>query len=181
MPRIKPIDPSIATGDTATQLAAARNMFGRDVNLIRTAANSPAAVGAMVSFFASLGAGSLGGRTGELIAIAIAQANGCDYCLSAHTAVGALHGLTVDALAAARHARASDPKVEAMLTFAVRVNEVRGRIDDAALASARAAGLSDADLVEVIAHVALSVFTNYLNNVARTAVDFPEVRASAAA
>lgn len=181
MPRIAPIDPSSATGDTAAQLAVARRMFGGTPNLVTTAAHSPAAVGAMLSLFAHLGKASLGAKAGEQIAIAVAQANGCGYCLSAHTAIGALHGLTPGALASARQARASDPKTAALLTLAVAINEARGHIDDATLDQARAAGLSDTEIVEVVAHVALNVFTNYLNSVAETTIDFPEVSLTAAA
>jgi uncharacterized peroxidase-related enzyme len=181
MSRIAPIDPSAATGDTAAQLATARKMFGGTPNLVTTAAHSPAAVGAMLSLFANLGNASLGAKAGEQIAIAIAQSNGCGYCLSAHTAIGAMHGLTPAALASARRAQSTDPKSQALLTLAVAINQTRGHIDDASLAAARKAGLTDAEIVEVVAHVALNVFTNYLNNVAETTIDFPEVSLTAAA
>ena len=179
MSRIAPIDPSAATGETAAHLATARKLFGGLPNLVTTAAHSPAAVGAMVGLFGSLGRSSLGAKAGELIALAIAQSNGCDYCLSAHTAVGAKVGLGPQALAAARRAQADDPKTAALLGLAVGINRSRGHIDDATLASARGAGLSDAEIVEVVAHVALNVFTNYLNSVAETAIDFPVVSAAA--
>jgi uncharacterized peroxidase-related enzyme len=181
MPRISPIDPSTATGETAAQLAVARKMFGGTPNLVTTAAHSPAAVGAMLSLFSHLGKASLGPRAGEQIAIAVAQSNGCGYCLSAHTAIGAMHGLTPAALASARRAQAADPKTAALLTLAVAINRSRGHIDDATLAAARADGLTDAEIVEVVAHVALNVFTNYLNSVAETTIDFPEVSLTAAA
>lgn len=181
MPRITPIDPASVTGDTATHLAGARKLFGGTPNLITTAANAPAAVGAMVAFFAHLAKASLGPKVGEQIAIAVAQANACGYCLSAHTAVGAMHGVSPAALAAARRAQSPDPRTAAILTLAVAINESRGHIDDRTLTEARAAGLSDAEIVEVVAHVALNVFTNYLNNVAETTIDFPEVALDAAA
>ena len=179
MPRIAPIDPSAATGETATHLASARRLFGGLPNLVTTAAHSPAAVGAMVGLFGNLARSSLGPKVGEQIALAVAQSNGCDYCLSAHTAVGAKVGLGPKALAAARQARADDPKTAALLALAVAINRSRGHIDDATLASARSAGLGDAEIVEVVAHVALNVFTNYLNSVAETAIDFPVVSAAA--
>lgn len=182
MARIPQIDPASATGDTAAHMATTRKMFGGSIpNLFATAAQSPAAVGAMLSFFASLGKGALGAKAGEQIAIAIAQSNGCGYCLSAHTAIGSMVGLAPAALAAARRAQATDPKTRALLTLAVAVNQTRGHIDDATLAAARMAGLGDAEIVEVVAHVALNVFTNYLNNVAETKIDFPEVSLVAAA
>ena len=181
MPRIQPINPVAATGETATHLATARRMFGGAPNMVTTAAHSPAALEAMLGFFASLSKASLGPKAGEQIAIAIAQANSCGYCLSAHTAIGAMHSLDPATLAGARHAKAADPKTDALLTLAVAINEARGHIDDATLASARKAGLTDTEIVEVVAHVALNVFTNYLNSVAGTIIDFPEVSLTAAA
>lgn len=175
MPRISPLDPATATGETAAQLAIARKMFGGIPNLVATAARSPAAVTALLSLFGDLARSSLGARTGELIAITVAQANRCGYCLSAHTTVGGLHGLAPAELAAARQAQAADPRVAAILTLAAAINADRGHIDDATLAAARAAGLTDAEIVEVVAHVALNVFTNYLNSVAETTIDFPVV------
>ena len=179
MPRIQPINPVAATGETATHLATARRMFGGAPNMVTTAAHSPAALEAMLGFFASLGKASLGPKAGEQIAIA--QANGCGYCLSTHTATGAMHSLDPATLVGARHAKAADPKTAALLTLAVAINEARGHIDDATLASARKAGLTDTEIVEVVAHVALNVFTNYLNSVAGTMIDFSEVSLTAAA
>lgn len=181
MPRIAPIDPATATGEVAAQLAVSRKLFGGTPNLVTTAAHSPVAVGAMLSLFSHLGKSSLGPRAGEQIAIAIAQSNRCGYCLSAHTAVGAMHGLPPAELAAARQAKASDSKTAALLSLAVAINVSRGHIDDSILASARAAGITDAEVVEVVAHVGLNVFTNYLNSVAETVIDFPEVSLTAAA
>jgi len=181
VPRIQPIDPTAATGDTAAHLDTARKMFGGTPNLVATAAHSPATLGAMLSLFANVGKSSLGAKTGELIAIAVAQSNGCRYCLAAHTAIGGSIGLSATALADARRTKSPDTRLAALLEFAVAVNQSRGRLSDATLADARAAGITDAEIVEVVAHVALNVFTNYLNNVADTTVDFPEVPFAAAA
>ena len=179
MPRIQPIDPVAATGEAATQLAVARKMFGGTPNLVTTAALSPAVLQGMLGMFASLGKASLGARAGEKIAIAVAQANGCGYCLSAHTAIGTLHGVEAAALTDARRASSDDPKTAALLRLAVEINSTRGHISDATLAAARQAGLTDAEVVEVVGHVALNVFTNYLNNVSRTDIDFPVVELDA--
>ena len=181
MSRIAPIDPTQATGDVATHLEAVRKMLGGTPNLFTTTAHSPAAIGALVAMFGNLGKSSLGGKTGELIALAVAQSNGCSYCLSAHTAIGGSIGLSPDALAAARHAKSADPRTAAALQLARAVNESRGHISDETVAMARGAGLTDAQIVEVVAHVALNVFTNYLNTVAQTEIDFPVVRVAAAA
>ena len=181
MPRITPIDPATATGAAAAHLAATKKMLGATPNLFTTAARSPASLAAMNSLFATLGKAPLGGKIGELIAVAIAQSNGCAYCLSAHSAIGASLGLSAEALASARLARSVDQRTEAILTLAAAINQARGKIDDATLASARLAGLTDAEIVEIVAHVALNVFTNYLNNVAETTIDFPVVPLAAAA
>lgn len=181
MPRISPLDPATATGDTATHLDAVRRLLGGTPNLFTTAAHSPVALGVLASMFASLGKSSVGGRTGELLAIAIAQSNGCGYCLAAHTAIGTSLGLGADALSAARTASAADARTTAILSLAVSINRSRGKIADAELTAARAAGLSDREIVDVVALVALNVFTNYLNNVAETTIDFPEVPLLAAA
>lgn len=175
MPRIHPIDPMTALGEAATQLATARKMFGGTPNLVTTAAVSPVVLQGMLGMFASLGKASLGAKVGEKIAIAVAQANGCGYCLSAHTAIGKLHGVDAVALADARRAHSDDPKTGALLHLAVQINATRGHISDATLAEARQAGLSDVEIVEVVGHVALNVFTNYLNNVSHTEIDFPVV------
>ena len=181
MPRIHPIDVASATGETAALLGTARKMFGSTPNLVTTAANAPAALNAMLGLFASLGKSSLGPKVGEQISIAVSQTNGCGYCLSAHTAIGAMHGLDVATLASAREALASDAKTSAILTLAVAIVQARGKIDDATLAAARAKGVTDAEVVEVVAHIAQDVFTNYLNNVCGTAIDFPEVALEQAA
>ena len=181
MPRIQPVDPQSATGAAATHLATTKKLFGSVPNMFATAAQSPAVIEAMLGFFGALGKASLGAKVGEQIAIAVAQANGCGYCLSAHTAIGKMHGVSAADLQGARQAKASDPKVAALLTLASAINQSRGHVDDETLAAARAAGATDAEIVEVIAHVALNVFTNTLNNVSETEIDFPRVELNAAA
>jgi uncharacterized peroxidase-related enzyme len=181
MPRIQPIDASVAVGDAATHLATAKKMFGGTPNLFTTAANAPSTLGAMLGMFANVGKGTLGAKVGEQIAIAIAQANGCGYCLSAHHAIGKMHGLDPAELAAAKRAASMTPKTAVLLKLAVAINRDRGQVSDAVLSEARAAGISDAEIVEVVGHVALNVFTNYLNNVSETAIDFPVVGLDVAA
>jgi uncharacterized peroxidase-related enzyme len=181
MPRIQPINPATATGDAATHLATAKKMFGGTPNLVTTAANAPSTLGAMLAMFANVGKGTLGARVGEQIAIAVAQANGCGYCLSAHSAIGRMHGLDPAELAAAKRAASMTPKTAALLRLAAAINGERGKVSDVVLAEARSAGISDAEIVEVVGHVALNVFTNYLNNVSETTIDFPVVTLDAAA
>lgn len=181
MPRIAPLAPAPATGDAAAHLATTRSMFGSTPNMFTTAAHAPAALAAMNGFFASLAKASLGPKVGEQIAIAVAQANHCGYCLSAHTAIGTMHGLGAAELAAARLGTSTDAKTAAILVLATAINASRGQVSDAVLAAARAAGLTDGEIVEVVAHVALNVYTNLLNNLSHTDIDFPVVSLGAAA
>ncbi len=181
MPRIQPVDPTTATGAAAEQLAATKKLFGSTPNMFATAAQSPATLAAMNGFFAALGKGPIGGKIGEQVAIAVAQSNGCDYCLSAHTAIGGMHKVSATNLASARHGRSDDPKAQAAITLALDIVHTKGRVADAALDAARIAGLADSEIVEVVGHVALNIFTNYLNNLAGTDVDFPLVALGQAA
>ncbi len=175
MPRIQPVDTTTITGVAADQLAATKKMFGSAPNMFTTAAQSPATITALNGFFAAMGKSALGGKIGEQVAVAIAQSNGCEYCLSAHTAIGGMHGVSAANLTSARAGRSDDPKAQAAITLALEIVATKGRVSDAALAAARLAGLGDGEIVEVLGHVALNIFTNYLNNLAGTDVDFPRV------
>jgi AhpD family alkylhydroperoxidase len=135
----------------------------------------------MLGLFKTVGKASLGPKIGEQIAVAVAQTNGCGYCLSAHTAIGTMHGLDAATLAGARVGASTSPKTAAILALSLAIVNARGQISDDALATARRAGVTDTEIVEIVAHVALNVFTNYLNNVAQTTIDFPEVALEAAA
>jgi AhpD family alkylhydroperoxidase len=149
--------------------------------MFRIAAQSPVGLETMLSMFGTLAGGTLGAQLQEQLAIAVSQFNECDWCLSAHTAIGRKHGLSQAELDAARSAESSDPKASAALKLAHRVLSDRGHIDDADIAAARAAGFTDGQVVEVVANVALTVFTNYLNNVSKTHNDFGSLKPRAAA
>ena len=181
MPRIHPVDSATATGAAADQLAATKKLFGSTPNMFATAAQSPATLAAMNGFFAALGKSPLGGKVGEQIAIAVAQSNGCEYFLSAHTAIGGMHGVSAANLASARSGHSDDPKAQAAISLALDIVRTKGRVSDATLAAARVSGLGDSEIVEVVGHVALNIFTNYLNNLAGTDVDFPVVAIEQAA
>src|SRR4051794_29115516 len=127
--------------------------------------------------FGALGKGTLPARVREQIALAVAQTNGCDYCLAAHSAVGRMVGLTVDQIRDSRLGSAVDPKVDALIRFALKVVDARGRVDDTDLEEVRRAGFDDTAITEVVANVALDVFTNYFNRLAETDLDFPAVPA----
>lgn len=162
-------------------LAAVEKQLGIVPNLFRLIAQSPATLQGYLGFSAGL-AKALDVRTRERIALAIAQINGCDYCLSAHTYLG-LNLAKIDSaeIALNRAGSSSDPKANSAVAFAVKVAQSHGKIADSDLAAVRDAGFSEAQVVEIVALVAENVFTNYLNNVAATPIDFPVVLAADAA
>jgi len=174
---------SIDTAPAAAQplLQQVKAQLGSAPNLFRVVSNSPAALEGYLGLSGALAKGALPAPTRERIALAVAEFNGCDYCLSAHTYLGThVAKLSADEIAANRDGRSLDPAADAAVRFAVQVAQTRGKIADADLAAVRAAGHDDAQIVEIVQHVALNVWTNYLNNVARTEVDFPVVHARAA-
>jgi uncharacterized peroxidase-related enzyme len=175
MSLIPAVNPETAPATVQPLLEGVRKGLGGVPNMFRVAAQSHAALEALTSFFGAVGRGKLDAKSREAIALAVSEANGCDYCLSAHSALGKGAGLDAAAMEAARSARSDDPRRAALLALAKATVDGRGQVGDA-LGAARRAGLSDAEIVEVIANVSLTVFTNYLNLVAGTDIDFPVVR-----
>lgn len=175
MCRISAIDPCAATGVTKQVLDAVKTRFGMVPMMARTMAQSSAVVAGWAALSDVLAGGVLGPRSGGLIALALAQANTCSYCLAVHTALGEMVGLTAEERLDARRGCATDAKEDAAINLALAILETRGAVSDDALSLARAAGLSDAELSEVAAHVALNVLTNYFNRLADTEIDFPQV------
>ena len=176
MPRLTAIDPDHAEGKTKALLDGVQKTLGMIPSLMATLANAPAALEAYLSFGQGLGRGALDAKTREGIALTVAGENGCDYCASAHTAVGARLGVPREELAANLEGRSSDPTLAAVLRFARAVAVKRGWVGNADLAEARAAGLGDGRITEIVAAVAANLFSNYVNHMARTEVDFPLVR-----
>jgi uncharacterized peroxidase-related enzyme len=175
MPRISPIDQDTASGQQRELLDAVQKHLGRVPNMFRTMAESPAVLEGYLGLSRALAGGMLNPRLRQQLALATAQANECGYCLSAHTAIGKHVGLAPDEIAAARDGSAEAPKADAGLKFARRVLERRGDIEDNDVVAVRKAGFTDGEVAEVIAHVALNIFTNYFNKVADVEVDFPKV------
>lgn len=162
-------------------LEAVKKQLGVVPNLFRLVANSPAALQGYLGLSGAVAKGSLDAKTRERIALAVAGVNGCDYCTSAHSYLGAnLAKLDEAELAANRHGRSNDAKADAALVFATRIVQTRGKVSDAELDAVRGAGFSDAQVIEIIVNVALNVLTNFVNNVADTEIDFPVVRSEAA-
>jgi len=175
---------SIADTPEASQplLEAVVKQLGSAPNLFRLIATSPHALEGYLGLSGALGKGALPAATRERIALAVAEINGCDYCLSAHTYLGRNLARLDDAEIAANRAGASnDPKADAAVRFAARVAVSRGQVSDAEFAAVRLAGYTDAQIIEIIQHVALNTWTNLFNNVFQTEIDFPVVTASKAA
>jgi uncharacterized peroxidase-related enzyme len=163
-------------------LEAVKKLLGTVPNLFRMVSNSPAALEGYVGLLGALSKGALPAATHERIALAVADANGCGYCLSAHSWLGKNVAKLQDAEMAANRAGASlDPQAAAAVRFARQVMESRGHVSDAELRAVRDAGYTDAQVIEIVQHVALNTWTNYINSVANTAIDFPVVAARKAA
>lgn len=177
MSRIAAIDPSQAQANVRETLGGVQKMLGATPNLFRVAAQAPSALDAMVGHFGAAARGTLRAGVREAIALTVAEANGCDYCLSAHTVLGKGAGLSEPDIARARDASSDDPKSTAILRFARALVLARGRVGESDLEALRAAGVSDSETLEVISNVVLNIFTNYVNLVADTEIDFPIVRA----
>ena len=176
-----------ATVDTAPAAAqplldGVKTKLGSVPNLFRLLAVSPAALEGYLGLSGALGKGSLDARTRERIALAVAEFNGCGYCTSAHAFIGKnMAGLSDAEIAANRNGSSTDDRAAAAVRFAVKVVETRGQVSDADVAAIRLAGYSDAEVVEIVLHVALNTLTNYVNEVAETTIDFPAVKARDAA
>lgn len=167
------IDPAAAEPKAKALLDGVQKKLGVTPNMMKVLATNPTVLGAYLSFGGGLAGGRLGAKLHEQIALAVAEANGCDYCLAAHSLLGAAAGLGSGDILGARAGRASDARAAAALSFARKLVTQRGRVGSDDIAAARAAALTDADIVEIIAAVALNLFTNYLNIAADTDVDFP--------
>lgn len=171
---------SIADAPEASRpmLNAVKAQLGVTPNVFLVAANSPAALTSYTGMLGALAKGKLPAPTHERIALAVAEANGCDYCLSAHTYLGKHVAKLDDAeMIANRGGRSNDSKADAAVRFARKVMETRGHVGDADIRAVRDAGYDDAQVVEIVQHVALNTWTNYVNSVAQTEIDFPIVTA----
>lgn len=176
MSRINLVDPKSATGTSAELLGNIHAAFGATPNMFKAVANSPAALASMWGSFGALGMGRLGAKLGEQIAVAVADRNDCHYCLAAHTALGRKAGASAQEMAEAQRGQSDDPRTAAALSFARKLVDARGQIADADITALRVVGYDDQDIVEVIAHVALNLFTNYVNVALAVPVDFPGVK-----
>ncbi|MBI1169957.1 carboxymuconolactone decarboxylase family protein [bacterium] len=174
---------TIAEAPAAAQplLETVRKQLGSAPNLFRVVANSPAGLEGYLGLSTALAKGTLPAATRERIALAVAEINGCAYCLSAHSFLAKnLAKLDEAEIVANRRGHSGDPKAEAAVRFAVRVVEARGHVSDDDLRAVKLAGYDDGQVVEIVLHVALNTLTNYVNEVAQTVVDFPMAKTLAA-
>ncbi|MFN2378371.1 MAG: carboxymuconolactone decarboxylase family protein [Candidatus Binatia bacterium] len=181
MARVTVIDPKTATGEARQLLDAVQSSLGMVPNFIRVLANSSAALSAFLGFHAIAGGGLLDPKTRERVALAVAEQNACQYCVSAHTAIGRKAGLDHQEMLANRAGRSSDAKAEAALTFARALVEHGGQVSKAEFDAVRAAGHSDGEIIEILTHVALNIFTNLLGKATQVEIDFPRVELNQAA
>lgn len=181
MPRIHAVTTENANAKTVELLSTVKKKLGAVPNLIATMANSPAVANAYLGFSQSLASGSLPARLREQIALVVGETNGCNYCLAAHTALGKGVGLSEQDTCNARRAVARDDREQAALEFARTIVAERALVSDVDVQKVRDAGYTDGEIAEIVANVAINIFTNYFNHVADTEVDFPTAPELAAA
>ena len=175
MSRIQLVDPEKAQDRSKELLATIKAKSGRVPNIFKTMAHSPVALQAYLGLSGAFAASKLPIKVREQIALAVGEDNQCHYCVAAHSAIGKLSGLTPEEIDAGRRAKSQDSKTNAILKFAKKLSANRGNVTDEELAEVRKAGCSDEEILEIITAVSLNLFTNYVNHVADTAIDFPQV------
>jgi uncharacterized peroxidase-related enzyme len=181
MPRIQPVSKDQAPEASKPMLEGIEKKLGKVPNLLGTLGVAPAGLATYLKLGEALEKASLSAKVREQIAVAIAKESGCEYCASAHTAIGKMVGVSADELAKNLDGKASDPKVQGAIDLALAIVSERGWVTDAQFKAAREAGLSDAEIIEVLAITATNLFTNYANHMLQTVNDFPKVEVGAAA
>jgi uncharacterized peroxidase-related enzyme len=179
-----PIPGTINDAPAASQplLEAVKKQLGVVPNLFRLVSTSPDALQGYLGLSGALSKGALPAATRERIALVVAEINGCDYCLSAHSYLGKNLAKLDDAeIAANRNGASNDPKADAAVRFAAKVVRERGHVSEDDVRAVKLAGYDDAQVIEIVLHVALNTWTNYINEVAKTDIDVPVVSARKAA
>jgi uncharacterized peroxidase-related enzyme len=179
MARIQAVNYEQATGKTRELLDGVRAKLGMTPQMMKAMAQSPAVLEGYLNFSTALGGGTLSAKLREQIALISAEVNACDYCASAHTAIGKMVGLGEDAILSARKGHSSDHRTDAALQFARNVIINRGEVSDGAVQALKDGGFSEGEIGEIIANVALNIFTNYFNIIAKTDIDFPKIEIGA--
>jgi len=174
MTRLKTITPEEATGETANVYGAIKSALGGIPNIFQGIANSPRALGIFLSIGEGLKSGLLSGAEQELIALAVAQKNSCEYCLSAHTVLGKMNGLNEQQMLDIRRGNSEDSKRQALIKLVSEIVSEKGHISDATLDNFRGQGYTDAHVPEVLLSIVQNIYTNYFNHINKTVVDFPK-------
>ena len=180
MPRIEPTTIENAPQSTKSTLEQIKQNLGMVPNIVGTLAKSPAALNGYLKLKEAMGTGTLGEKFGESIAIAVAKKSQCDYCTAAHNAMGKKAGVEDDERELNRNGKSNDPKVQAGIDLALAIVEDRGFISDDAFESAKSK-LNEEEILEVAAITVFNLYTNYMNHIIETKVDFPEVQTTASA
>ena len=176
MTRLQAVSPETASGKLKDLFNGIEKKLGVVPNMMRTMGNSVAVLNGYLSFGDALSQSKIGARLGEQIALAVAEVDQCEYCLSAHTYIGGkLLRIDESVLSASRHANTGDQKTDAALAFAQALVRKKGFVNDEDVSKVLSAGYTEGEIAEIIAHTALNIFTNYFNNTAKTVVDFPRV------
>ncbi len=181
MSRINVVENQDANSEQAELFVAIKEALGSVPNFLKVFANSPAALKAFLGLHGIAGDGSLDPQTRERIALALAEQNSCQYCLSAHTAIGKNAGLEGSEIEANRAGSSEDAKAAAAVVFARSLVEHTGDVTNAEIQAVRDAGYSDSDIVEIITHVGMNILTNILAKTSRVEIDFPKVELKEAA
>ncbi len=175
MSRIKIVTDQAANSDQKALFDAIQGQLGIVPNFLRVIGNSTVALKSFLGLYGIAGAGSLDPLTRERIALAVAEQNACEYCVSAHTAIGGQAGLSGDEMQANRAGTSQDAKAAAAVKFARALVEHKGGVSTEEIMAVRAAGYSDSDLAEIIMHVGMNLITNILGKASRVEIDFPRV------
>ena len=173
--RIETLNPETTTGKSKELFDAVQNKLGFIPNLIKVFGNSPTTLQTYLSLGELLSSGNFSNKYREQLALAIAEENACNYCLSAHTAIGKMNGLTEEQAEKSRQGIAEDVKDQAGLQFAKAITKNRGQVSTEAIKAVKAAGFNDSDVLEIVLNVVSNTLTNYVNHIAETEIDFPVV------
>ncbi len=172
-PNISPRNRADVDPATASILNQVQAKLGAVPNMFLTLAHSPVALNAYMKLADVAGTGKLSAKQREQIALTVGEANQCTYCVAAHGVIGKMVGLNPSEISEARAATSVDAKTQAALTLAAQIVQRRGHIGTSELASFKAAGFADSDVLEVLVNVVLNILTNYTNHIAGTEIDFP--------
>lgn len=175
MARLTALNPDDTQGKSKELFNAIKGKMGMVPNMMRTMGNSPAVLNGYLGLSTALNSATLDPKVRELLSLMVANENGCDYCNFAHSFIGRKIGLDAAVLDQARSGISSDEKTNAVLEFAKAVLDTKGNVSDYAIEKFKGAGFGETQIAEIIASVALSIFTNYFNNAARTDIDFPKL------